>query len=345
MAIKKRTRIQDVAAQAKVSMMTVSRVLNQDAKVSDKTREKVMKVVKELNYRPNVSARRLASSKSFFLGLLYDNPSGSYTSQFLLSALKSCRAKGYHLIVDECSDYNQKTLDSIKELIEVSRVDGLILLPPICDNEEIVQVIIDANLPFIRIAPDTNLTASPFICMDDYQASFEVTNRLIEQGHRKIGFIIGHPDQGVSRLRYQGYLDALRSHRINVPPEYIEQGRFDYKSGLDAAMNILSLEDKPTAIFASNDDMAAAVLSAANRFKLDVPKKLSVVGFDDTQLASTIWPHLTTVRQPINEMAALAIDLLSSGKFADLSLANKAQFRHVLDFAIIERDSTQDITA
>lgn len=340
MASKPRTKIQDVAAQAGVSMMTVSRVLNQDAKVSDKTRQKVLKIVKELNYRPNVSARRLASSKSFFIGLLYDNPSDSYISKFLLNALKKCRTKGYHLIVDECSESVEKTVSAVKELIDVSRVDGLILLPPVCDMQEVLDVLSNANIAFIRIAPDTQLTLSPYICMDDYQAAFELTEHLINQGHKRIGFIIGHPNQGVSRLRYQGYLDALRSHQINVPPEYIEQGYFTYKSGFEAAQKILSLPEKPTAIFASNDDMAAAVLSAANMHKLDIPSELSVVGFDDIELASKVWPALSTIRQPIAEMASTAIDLLSSGKFEDNSKLKSKDYRHVLDFELILRNSS-----
>lgn len=337
---KVRVRIQDVAEQAGVSMMTVSRVLNQDDKVSDKTRKKVLEVVKKFNYRPNVSARRLASTKSFFIGLIYDKPSDSYVSQFLLSALKECRGRGYHLIVDECGKNDKQLLNSVEELLDIYRVDGLVLIPPVCDNKAVLELLKNAQVPFIRIAPDTELTTSPYICMDDYQAAFDVTESLIKQGHTKIAFIIGDPVHGASRLRYQGYLDALCSHQINVPPEYIEQGYFCYKSGLSAAQKILDLDDKPTAIFASNDEMAAATLSAAYMHKIDVPGQLSVYGFDDIQLATKVWPNLSTVRQPIDDMAALAIELLTSGKFDDLSKVSPTYYRYVLDFSVIERDSS-----
>lgn len=340
----KRARIQDVAEKAGVSMMTVSRVLNQDAKVSDKTRQKVMAVVKELNYRPNVSARRLASSKSFFIGLLYDNPSAAYVSKFLLGALKRCRASGYHLVVDEADTNVETTLNSVKDLIEITQVDGMILLPPVCDMPEVIQTLQEAKVPFVRIAPDSQLTVSPYICLDDYQAAFEVTDNLIKQGHTKIAHIIGHPNQGASRLRYQGFLDALRSNKLTVPPEYIEQGYFTYKSGLDAATKLLSLAEPPTAIFAGNDDMAAATISAAYMKNIAVPEALSVIGFDDTQLATTVWPPISTVRQPIQEMAELAIVLLSSGKFDDLSRVNPREYRHVLDFDIIYRESSTTLT-
>lgn len=342
---KKRARIQDVAEKSGVSMMTVSRVLNQDEKVSDKTRHKVMQVVKELHYRPNVSARRLASSKSFFLGLLYDNPSASYVSQFLLGALKSCRASGYHLVVDEADNDINITLASVKDLVDITQVDGMILLPPVCDIPEVLTTLKEAKIPFVRISPDTQLDISPYICLDDYQAAYKVTEGLIEQGHKKIAHIIGHPNQGASRLRHQGYLDALAEHGIVINNDYIEQGFFTYKSGLTAANKILTLDDKPTAIFAGNDDMAAATIAMANMKNINVPEQLSVVGFDDTQLATTVWPAISTVNQPIKTMAELAIQLLASGKFDDLSRVNVSEFRHVVDFTIIQRESSQAHTS
>uniref|UniRef100_UPI003B5B460B LacI family DNA-binding transcriptional regulator n=1 Tax=Shewanella gaetbuli TaxID=220752 RepID=UPI003B5B460B len=339
----KKTRIQDVAQQAGVSMMTVSRVLNQDPKVSDKTRTKVLEVVEALQYSPNQSARRLASKKSYFLGLLYDNPSDAYVSQFLLSALKSCRSSGYHLVVDEVDTDTSKTLKVVNELINETKVDGLILLPPVCDQKEIIDYLIKADIPFVRIAPDSQLTISPYICMDDYQAAFDLTEKLIKQGHSKIGHIIGDLNQGVSRLRYQGYLDALRSNKINTPPEYIEQGCFTYQSGMIAAKRMLALVDKPTAIFAANDDMAAAVISIAQSQGFNVPNDLSVVGFDDTNLAKVVWPNITTVKQPINEMAKLAVQLITSHKPTKPSTVKSIDIRHILDFEIIQRDSSQPL--
>ena len=336
----KRSRIKDVAERAGVSSMTVSRVMSQDTKVSSAKKALVMEAVKALNYRPNVAARRLASNKSFFIGLLYFDSDTSYVSKFLLRGLKSCRTTGHHLVVDEIDDDIEKSLASIKELIEVTQVDGLILLPPVCDDAKLLETLQEANMTFVRISPDTQLDISPYICMDDYQASFEMTELLISKGHTKIGHIIGNTNQGVSRLRYQGYLDAMRSNQINVPPEYIEQGYFTYDSGLIAATKMLLLEDKPTAIVAANDEMAAAVLSAAHLNRIAVPEELSISGFDDGNVAITVSPNLTTVRQPIQQMADLAIDIIASGKFSSLSVANNREYRNVLDFEIIERNST-----
>jgi len=339
-AVTKLARIKDVAEKAGVSNMTVSRVLNNDSKVSETKRALVLEAVKALNYRPNVAARRLASNKSFFIGLLYFDLDTSYLSKFLLRGLKICRTTGHHLIVEEIDGDTEKTLSSVSALIEATRVDGLILIPPVSDDVKLLSVLQKYNVPFVRISPDTQLNLCPYICMDDYQASFEMTELLIKKGHTKIGHIIGNPSQGVSRVRYQGYLDALRSNQISVPPEYIEQGLFTYESGLQAATKLLSLKNRPTAIVAANDDMAAAVLSVAHQNRILVPEELSISGFDDGHIAVKVSPNLTTIRQPIHEMAELAIDIIASGRFSDMTSASPRNFRNVLDFEIVERDST-----
>lgn len=335
----KRARIQDVAQLAGVSNMTVSRVLNNDGKVSEERTAKVMDAVRKLNYRPNVSARRLASNKSFFLGLLYFDLNASYVSKFLLAALKRCRASGHHLVVDEIDENIERSLESVQDLINITQVDGMILLPPVSDQPEVLELLNKHNVPYVRIAPDKDLQASPYVCIDDYQAAFEITQCLIEKGHQKIAHIIGNPNQGASRLRYQGFLDALRSNGLAVPPSYIEQGYFTYKSGITAATTLIEQEDRPTAIFAANDEMAAAVISVANMKGLSVPDDLSVAGFDDAQLATTISPNLTTIRQPIEQMAEVAIELLATGKVEEQSKLKPRELRNILDFEIIERES------
>jgi LacI family transcriptional regulator len=343
MTAPKRARIQDVAEKAGVSSMTVSRVLSQHVKVSDAKRELVMQAVKALNYRPNVDARRLAGNKSYLIGLLYVDLDNSYMSKFLLSGLKSCRSSGHHLVVDQMDDDHDRSIASVQELLYVTQVDGLILLPPVCDDPKLLAALQSANARFVRIAPETQLNVSPYICMDDYQASFDLTQRLIRQGHTKIGHIIGNPNQGASRLRYEGYLNALSANAITVCPDFIEQGLFTYESGLAAAKKILSAVEKPTAIFAANDDMAAAVLSVAHMHGLAVPEALSIAGFDDGHMAVSVYPNLTTVRQPIQKMAELAVTIIASGKSLNEKDKDRDNYRNVLGFEIIERESTATI--
>jgi LacI family transcriptional regulator len=330
----------DVAEKAQVSVMTVSRVLNLNSPVSESTRTKVMQAVEALSYKPNLAGRTLASKRSFAIGLLYHNPSQSYVNKFLIGAMNSCRSVGYHLIIDECCGSVEHNMDIVYSLINDTQVDGVIMLPPVSDSMEFISVLKENKVPLIRIAPDRNLDESPYVCMDDYSASYDIVTHMIKKGHTKIGFIIGHPNQGVSRLRYQGYLDALRSHQIHVPAEYIEQGFFDYKSGLDAAEKLLALEERPTAIFASNDDMAAAVVAAAHKHKMDVPKDIAVAGFDDTEIASIVWPQLTTIQQPIEEMASESIRILAKNISSPKEDASHADYRHVLDYKLITRAST-----
>lgn len=343
MAVFKRSRIKDVAGLAGVSSMTVSRVLSQDAKVSDTKRTVVMQAIETLNYEPNVTARRLASNKSFFLGLLYLDNNTSYLSKFLLSGLKSCRASGHHLLVDEIDENIEKSLATVKEMIEMTQVDGIILLPPVCDYPEILLALQKNKVPFVRIAPDSQVNLSPYICIDDYQAGFDIIQKLIAQGHSKIGHVIGNPNQGASKLRHQGYLAALKANQIAIKPEYIAQGDFTYASGYEAAEKILSIADKPTAIFTANDEMAAAVVAVAHLKHINVPNELSVVGFDDGYIATSVSPHLTTIRQPIQQMAELAVKLLTSKEFANSFPPDSENTRWVLDFDIIERDSSQAI--
>ena len=150
--------------------------------------------------------------------------------------------------------------------------------------------------------------------IDDYTAALEMTRYLLSLGHERLAFIKGHPNQSASEERWRGFTAALeeaaRARRGERPPPRMEQGFFSFRSGLDAARKLLAADPVPTAIFASNDDMAAAVIAEAHRRGLDVPRDLTVVGFDDTLIASTIWPELTTIQQPIARMAAEAIDML-----------------------------------
>jgi LacI family transcriptional regulator len=149
--------------------------------------------------------------------------------------------------------------------------------------------------------------------IDDYSAALEMTRYLIGLGHERLAFIKGHPNQSASEERWLGFTAALEEAPCGHgerPPLQMEQGFFSFRSGLDAARKLLAADPAPTAIFASNDDMAAAVIAEAHRRGLDVPRDLTVVGFDDTLIASTIWPELTTIQQPIARMAAEAIDML-----------------------------------
>lgn len=295
--------IKDVAAAAGVSPMTVSRVLNKEPVVTVATREKVLKAVRDLDYRPNFSARSLAKARSFFIGLLYDNPSAGYISEFLNGAVARGKADRYHLVLEHCQA-------GIQSVFAEANVDGVILLPPVCDDIKVINTVDRLGVPYVRIGPDCAPDKGLQILTDDREAAASMVRYLIGLGHREIGFIKGHPNQGASRAREAGFRDVMAEAGLPIREDNVVQGYFSYQSGLAAAEVLMSKTHRPTVIFASNDDMAAAAVAQAHRFGLKVPTDLSVVGFDDTEIASAVWPALTTMRQPIREMAEAAVDRL-----------------------------------
>lgn len=195
-------------------------------------------------------------------------------------------------------------------LVTELRLHGVVLTPPLCDAPAVLEALTRAKTQFVRIAPEKHLPGAMTVSIDDQKAAYDMTTYLISLGHHRIGFIKGHPGHGASYARYEGYRAALEKAGRPLIEELCVQGFFSYQSGMEAAEKLLSLTRRPTAIFASNDDMAAAVLAAAQRYNLKTPEQLSVAGFDDSLVAQVVWPRLTTCRQPIKEMAAEAVSLL-----------------------------------
>lgn len=329
--------IHEVADRAGVSIKTVSRVLNKEPNVRAETRERVLEAAAALHYRPSVSARSLAGARSYLIALFYDNPSPAYVSDVQRGAVARCREAGYHLVVEPIDSSAADTRDLVRATMSTLRPDGAILSPPVCDRPVVLEALGEMRAPYVRIAPDTDLDRAPYVWMDDRMAAYEMTAHLLKLGHRDIGFIIGHPEHGASHLRLEGFTRAMRDNGCTVPADRVAQGYFSFQSGFDCAETLLAGRSRPTAIFASNDDMAMGVLAVAHRDGLSVPADLSVVGFDDTPAATTVAPQLTTVRQPIFAMAGMAADMLIAG--GGRLLAPGRPMSHLLPFEIIVRDS------
>jgi LacI family transcriptional regulator len=330
----------DVAKLAGVSPMTVSRVMNGKSIVRESTRKKVAEAAAALNYAPNQEARILAGGKPVRVGFLYGMPSersGSYLTEVLLGLLNETSMNNVQLLVKK-SEEGDMVIEQTQRLID-SGLDGIILPPPLGDNAAIVDLIVNAGIPVVVIAcgrPDARASA---IGIDDRSAAYSMTRHLIELGHQRVGFIAGHPHQSVSAPRLAGYQDAVRELGADAAPELVVQGMFNYRSGLDAAETLLALPERPTAIFASNDDMAAAAVAVAQRLGLDVPGDITVAGFDDTALATTIWPALTTVRQPTMEMAEAAVQCVVR-RIQALRDGEPAPAEHeIVDFTLVRRQS------
>lgn len=302
--------IKDVSAIAGVSMKTVSRVLNKERYVSEKTRLRVERAVAELNFRPSVAARILAGKRSYQIALIYDNHSPHYIHQIQTGVWARCIEEGVRLLAQPSDATSPNLAREIGGMIDQTQVDGVILSSPVTDAPGALEELEQRGISYVRISPGTDYDRSSSVSMDDVQAADDMTSHLIALGHLRIGFIIGHPNHTASDQRLFGYRRALDKAGITFEPKYVRPGAFDFSSGEAAADVLLDLPHPPTAIFASNDDMAAGVLTVAHRRGMAVPRDLSVVGFDDTALASQLWPPLTTVRQPTRDLAYAAAGLL-----------------------------------
>ncbi len=306
-----RKTIDDVAKAAGVAIKTVSRVLNDEPNVREETRARVQAVVKALNYHPSISARSLAGRRSYLIGLVYGNPSANYIVDVQHGAMARCRQQRFQLFSHQCGSIQGEDLSrEVLGLVDQTHVDGIVITPPLSESAALMKALDRRSVPFVRIAPNDVKHPSPYADMDDEGAAREMTEYLIGLGHRRIGFIIGHPEHYASGRRLQGYKAALRAHRLTYQPEYVKQGHFIFDSGMDCGRQLLMLPERPTAIFASNDDMAAGVVMAAHEMGIAVPGQLSITGFDDTYIARTVWPRLTTVHQPSYDLAYAATGLL-----------------------------------
>lgn len=305
-----RATIKDVSDMAGVSMKTVSRVLNNEKYVSEKTRLRVERAMAELNFQPSVAARILAGKRSYQIALIYDNHSPHYIHQIQTGVWARCLEEGVRLLAQPTDVGSTLLAREIGGLIDQTQVDGVILSSPVTDAAAALEELERRGVPYVRISPGTEHERSSSVSMDDVQAADDMTSHLIALGHRRIGFVIGHSNHTASDLRLFGYRRALDRAGLAYEPKYVRPGAFDFASGEAAADVMLDLPQPPTAIFASNDDMAAGVLTVAHRRGLALPGDLSVAGFDDTALASQLWPPLTTVRQPTRDLAFAAAGLL-----------------------------------
>jgi LacI family transcriptional regulator len=300
--------IREVAAHVGVSPMTVSRVINRESNVKPETRELVHAAIRALNYAPSPAARSLAGSVPCRIGLLYDNPSTGYLGELLLGALDESSRTGAQVLVERCGE-SEMAAASLAKLLKAG-IDALILTPPLCESERVLAEVQQAGVIAVAVAPGHASAHLATVRIDNEAAARDLTEYLLSLGHRRFGFINGHPNHTVSRQRLQGCLAALADAGIAPESVRLEQGYFTYRSGLEAAERLLADEPYPTAIFAANDDMAAAAVSLAHRIGFEVPEDLSIAGFDDTPIAASVWPALTTIHQPVAAMARAAVDLV-----------------------------------
>lgn len=298
--------ISDVARLSGVSKRTVSRVLNNSSKVGEATREKVQGVIDQMGYRPNAQARGLAANRSYLLGMIYDNPDAHFVDEAQRGVLSVCHELGYELVIHPCNRQSETLTSEAIGSVNRSKLDGVIVLPPMSEDNDLAGALGNAHIPYVRIASIALDTADRVVISNERSAVAGMAEYLVKLGHRRIGYIAGPEGRKSTRERLEGFCDAL--DKLGCPPceEMIAQGAYTFESGIECARELLAKPERPTAIFASNDEMAVGVIQTAKEMGLEVPRDLSVAGFDDSVLATRIRPSLTTIRRPVRELARLA---------------------------------------
>ncbi|HWU02503.1 MAG TPA: LacI family DNA-binding transcriptional regulator, partial [Novosphingobium sp.] len=289
----------DVADAAGVSIKSVSRVINNEPHVSPRLREKVEAAIAALDYVPDTAARSLAGARSFTISVLFDNPSPNYTMKVISGAYRACMENQYHLRIDSLDSSRGDTplLAQLDQILRHSRCDGFVLTPPLCDNPMLLEVLETRGVRYSRVAPVFDPGRSRAVLIDDAGAAAAVADMFWEHGHRRIGLINGPLNHGAAGNRRRGFLDRL----AQLDPDLIvsqADGGFAFEGGMAAGRELLMARRYPTAIFATNDDSAVGAMVACQQQGLSVPGDVSVCGFDDSWVAKTVWPYLTTVRQP-----------------------------------------------
>lgn len=302
----KKPTINDVAREAGVSKRTVSRVINGSSNVGAKTLELIQEVIKRLDYSPDKQARGLASSRSYLLGLIYDNPDALYIDQVQRGVLDICSKKGYELVVHPCKYRNPDLVQNCLSFIRRSSIDGVIVLPPVSESKDLAAALREAEHCYVRMASVDLDDHTNIVVSDERAAMSEMARYIYSLGHRNIGFITGPLSYYSSIERLEGFRNTLGQLGLTLNDQLVVEGENSYQSGIDCAKVLLQHKNKPTAIFANNDEMAAGVLKTAVQLGIKVPQELSIAGFDDNLLASRIIPSLTTIQRPVRAMASLA---------------------------------------
>ena len=298
--------INDVARLAGVSKKTVSRVINRSPLLNEETRGRVEKVIRELGYVPNPQARALALGRNSLVGLIHDNPNAQMVLNMQQGILEALQGTDFEMVVRPVDRTSSMMLDDVRLFLERQRLFGVVILPPISENDALARLCDELGCRYVRMGSAQLDDAQHMVASNDREAVREATEHLIQQGHRLIALVEGPDGFRSARERRLGFEDALGDAGITLPRSLIARGNYTFETGVTAANRLFDLSPRPTAIFASNDEMAAGVVFAARERGITIPDELSVIGFDDTPIAAHIWPPLTTVRWPIVSMARAA---------------------------------------
>ena len=335
MSAKKKLTIEDIAKSAGVSIKTVSRVFNNAPNVRQQKRDLVLGVARDLGFRPNISARQLASNRSFVISHFHDNPNKDYLSEIYDGMRRACSEQGYYAVAEKLAPQKGSYRNAFLEYLRLYEVDGVILSPPVSDDNAVIREIQKLGIPHVLISPGKKKKGSINVFINEEDAGRSITDFLIQRGHQKLAFISGLDSHAASLKREAGFWEAIAASGIPKKNVLRLPGDFSMQSGFKAFEKLTKKAPDVTGIFAANDEMAVGTIVAALRAGKKVPEELSVVGFDDSPFARYMWPAITSLAQPIDDMA-----LLSTQKLIDWinsELPEESQFEFATK--IIVRDS------
>ncbi|WP_341277716.1 LacI family DNA-binding transcriptional regulator [Paenibacillus sp. FSL H8-0537] len=331
--------IYDIAREAGVSIATVSQVINGKGKISEERRNEVMRIMERLNYQPSVIASALTGKRTFTLGLLVPDISNPFFAEIARAVEDQSRRLGYSLVI--CStDNKDERVERYLSLLRQKSVDGIIIGTGI-DNEDIIKPLLTQSIAVALIARDMPALAVHTVIVEDFKGGALGARHLLEEGHHRVAVLAEHMKVSSSRERVRGFRSVVDAAGLPWSDASVKFCDYTLEDGKRKALELLKLTERPTALFCCNELLAIGALQAAKELKLRIPRDVSVIGFDNTILASVSDPPLTTIAQPIEAMGKKVVDLLVEA-LQDKSAAAKAE-RIVLEPELIIRHSTSSI--
>lgn len=297
--------IVDVASHAGVSVKTVSKVLNGSDTVRPRLRQRILDAMAELDYRPALAARQLASGRSYIVALLVPMSEGSYFARIVTETSRVCAQRGYHAMVETLDAESYLPSEAVLRLS--CNPDAIVVAPPLSNNIPLLNKLEQLGIPFSRIAASSE---GPGIAIraSSRAAGRDVTRHLLAQGHTRIAMLAPPSEAFPADDRRLGYLDALNEAGIPVDPVLVVRTQFNFATGVSAVQALMALADRPTAIFAGNDLTALGAMAKAHDLGFRIPRDLAIAGFDNSPDSRHVYPALTTVHQPVEEIVRAAVD-------------------------------------
>jgi LacI family transcriptional regulator len=302
--------IRDVARLAGCSIKTVSRVINNEPYVTEETRARVNSAIRAVGYAPNISARRLAQNKSFMICLLMYPGFYHQGSEMLTRIMDIGYEVNYDIFIQPYFPLHSRSKRKLVSLIYEHRIDGFVITPPLDADDFVSDMLTTYKVPQVQINPFHQDNGIPYVSGDDFQGAYAMTDYLLSLGHKRIAFFTGPRNMRASKDRALGYATALSAHSIDYDEQLVQNSEWTFDGGYTLMKLSREIPSPPTAIFAGNDEAAYGVIFAAQELGLQIPRDLSVCGYDDLSLSKTIWPGLTTVHQPSDDMVEKATRLL-----------------------------------